>query len=171
MCLFNVAPLALRSGLRQRGTVCPAVYPPLRLRLRSPQGGLPSPRASGALIAQIPNIIANLDSVAMAEVLKTRRIHFILSPAAGVRCSRWQALKAVWLPARDWIRFGAIRPFLFLARPSCEMLYFETLYLMTPRSESSMNLMSMVTSSLKPASALSFSRAWVVLSLEFSSSL
>ena len=62
------------------------------------------------LIAQIPNIIANLDSVAMAEVLKTRRIHFILSPAAGVRCSRWQALKAVWLPARDWIRFGANSP-------------------------------------------------------------
>ena len=40
----------------------------------------------------------------MAEVLKTRRVHFILSPAAGVRCSRWQAFKVIWLPGRDWMR-------------------------------------------------------------------
>jgi hypothetical protein len=108
----------------------------------------------------------------MAEVLKSQG-GFILFSAR----SRGQVLKMASIQGDVVARtrldasWDNIRPFLFFARPSCEMLYFEMFYLMTPRSESSMNLMSIVTSSLKSASALSFSRACVVLSLEFNSSL
>jgi hypothetical protein len=102
---------------------------------------------------------------------RARAGSFYSQPAAGVRCSRWQAFKVMWLPGRDWMRVGTIFARSCFLPSRLVMLYFEMLYLMTPRSESSMNLMSIVTSSLKSASALSFSRACVVLSLEFNSSL
>jgi hypothetical protein len=164
--------LWLRSGLRQRGRVCSPAYPPLRLRLRSPQGGLPSPRASGALNRtdskhhRQPGIRGNGGSPQ-----EPGRVHFILSPQQGSGAQDGKHEGDVVARTRLDASWDNIRPFLFFARPSCEMLYFEMFYLMTPRSESSMNLMSIVTSSLKSASALSFSRACVVLSLEFNSSL
>jgi hypothetical protein len=102
---------------------------------------------------------------------RARRVHFILSPQQGSGAQDGKHEGDVVARTRLDASWDNIRPFLFFARPSCEMLYFEMFYLMTPRSESSMNLMSIVTSSLKSASALSFSRACVVLSLEFNSSL
>jgi hypothetical protein len=163
--------LWLRSGLRQRGRVCSPAYPPLRLRLRSPQGGLPSPRASGALNRtdskhhRQPGIRGNGGSPQEPD-------GFILfSARSRGQVLKMASMKVMWLPGRDWMRVGTIFARSCFLPSRLVMLYFEMLYLMTPRSESSMNLMSIVTSSLKSASALSFSRACVVLSLEFNSSL
>jgi hypothetical protein len=74
-------------------------------------------------IAQIPNIIANLESVAMAEVLKSQG-GFILFSAR----SRGQVLKMASIQGDVVARtrldasWDNIRPFLFFAKPSCNAL-------------------------------------------------
>jgi hypothetical protein len=105
---FFVAPLALRSGLRQRGTVCSPAYPPLRLRLRSPQGGPPSPRASGALNRadskhhRQPGIRGNGGSPQEPD-------GFILfSARSRGQVLKMASMKVMWLPGRDWMRVGTI---------------------------------------------------------------